>query len=188
MDTSSQVGTLDEGNLDDPNPEEVPATYSPTIETPGPNSNALPVDVAHLHEEANNALGDWLAIRSSIDACQWKLVSEFSITLCQNKSKTEESIKEAKALCTHSIREAETNCAHSIKEAKAHCSMAIRETEALGASQTSSIHQSHAKGTQCPEEEAIKEESKGQLNFLSTCQAALEAIPLKSCCVLLASY
>ena len=67
------------------------------------------------------------------------------MTLHQNKSKTKESIKEAKARCTSSIREAATNCAHSIKEAGAHCSTAIREVEALGASQASSIQQSHAK-------------------------------------------
>ena len=127
-------------------------------------------------------------IKSSIDAHQWKLVSEFGMTLCQNESKTKESIKEAKALCAHSIREAEANCAHSIKEAEALCSTAIREAEAWGTSQASSIQQSHAKGIQHLEEEAIEEESKGQLNFLSTCQAALKASPLESCGILLASY
>ena len=81
VDTSSQVVTLDEGDLDDPTPEEVPATYSSTIKTPGPIRNAPPLDIAHLCEGANKALGDWLAIISSIDAHQWKLVSEFSITL-----------------------------------------------------------------------------------------------------------
>ena len=60
--------------------------------------------------------------------------------------------------------------------------------EAQGASQASSIQQSHAKGIQHLEEEAIEEESKGQLNFLSICQAALEASPLESCGMLLASY
>ena len=98
VDTSSQVGTLDEGNLDDPTLEEVLVTSSPTNETLEPSSNAPPIDIAHLYKEANRALVDWLAIKSSIDACQWKLVSEFSITLCQNKSKTKESIKETKAL------------------------------------------------------------------------------------------
>ena len=127
-------------------------------------------------------------VKSSIDACQWKLVSKFSMTLHQNESKTEESIKVAKALCACSIREAETTCAHSIKEAEACCSTAIRETEAWGASQASFIQQSHVRDIQHLEEEAIEEESKGQLNFLSTCQAALEASPLKSCGMLLASY
>ena len=125
-------------------------------------------------------MGDWLAIKSSIEAHQWKLVSKFGMTHCQNESKTKESIKEAKALCAHSIREAETNCAHSIKEAEAHCSTSIREAETQGASQASSIQQSHTQGIQHLEEEAIEEESKGQLNFLSTSQATLEASPLKS--------
>ena len=110
------------------------------------------------------------------------------MTLYQNESKTKESIKEAKALCACSIREVETDCVHSIKEAKACCSTAIRKAEVLGASQASCIQQSHAKAIQHLEEEAIKEESKGQLNFLSACQATLEASPLKSCGVLLASY
>ena len=110
------------------------------------------------------------------------------MTLCQNESKTEESIKEAKALCTHSIREAETNCAYSIKEAEAHCSTAIREAEALGASQASCIQQSHTNTIQHLAEEAVKEESKGQFNFLPACLAVLEASPLKSCGMLLASY
>ena len=86
------------------------------------------------------------------------------------------------------LQEAGTNCTHSIKEAEAHCSTAIREAEAWGASQASSIQQSHIKGIQHLEEEAIEEESKGQLNFLSACQAALEASPLESCGMLLASY
>ena len=38
----SQVGTLDEGKLDDPTPEEVPATYSPTIKTLGAAVMSLP--------------------------------------------------------------------------------------------------------------------------------------------------
>ena len=67
--TSTQVGALDEGKLDNSTPEEVPATYSPTIKTLGPSGNVPPLDVAHLHEEANKALGDCLAVISSIDAC-----------------------------------------------------------------------------------------------------------------------
>ena len=165
VDTSSQVGALDEGKLDDPTLEEVPTTYSSTIKTPGPSGNVPPLDVTHLWEEVNKALVDWLAIKPSTEACQWKLVSEFSMSLCQNESKTEESIKEAKALCAHSIREAETNYAHSIREADACCSTAIREAEALGASQASSIQQLHAKGIQCLEDEAVKESGSTKLSL-----------------------
>ena len=60
--------------------------------------------------------------------------------------------------------------------------------EALGASQAGSIQKSHVKAIQHLEEEAIEEESKGQLNFLSTCQAALRASPPESHGVLVASY
>ena len=199
VDTSSHVSTSDDAKIDNPTPEEIPATSSPTVGTPGPSSDAPPLHIAHLWEQANKALGDLLAIKSSIDTCWQKLVFKFSLSLCQNESKTIKSIKEAKALCTcsireaegncaHSIKEAEGNCAHSIKEAEAHCSTAIREAENQGASQASSIQQSHAKDIQHLEEEAIEEESKDQLNFPSACQAALKASPPESCSMLIASY
>ena len=82
--------------------------------------------------------------------------------LHRNDSKTVESIKEAKAVHACSIQEADT-----------FCSAAVREVEAWGASQAGSLQQSHAKAVQHLEEEASKEESKGQLNFLPACQAAL---------------
>ena len=47
VDTSSQVGSLDEGKLDDPTLEEVSITYSPTIKTPNPSDNVPPLDVTH---------------------------------------------------------------------------------------------------------------------------------------------
>ena len=88
-----------------------------------------------------------------------------------------ESIKKAKAICAHSIQEAET-----------HCSIAIREAEAQRASQAGSIQQSHHKAIQHLEEKSIEEESKGQLNFLSICQATLQASPPKFCGTLVVSY
>ena len=51
--------------------------------------------------------------------------------------------------------------------------MTIREAEGQGASQASSLQQLDAKSIQHLEEQAIEEESKGQLNFLFACQAAL---------------
>ena len=97
--------------------------------------------------------------------------------LCQNDSETIESIKEAKAIC-----------AHSIKEAKTLYSTAVRDAETWGASQADSLHQSHAKSIQHLEEQAIEEESKSQLDFLSACQAALQASPVELHSALLASY
>ena len=59
--------------------------------------------------------------------------------------------------------------------------------ETLGASQAGSLQQSHAKTVQHLEEEANEEEGKGQLNFLSACQATLQASPPKFCGMLVAS-
>ena len=81
---------------------------------------------------------------------------------CQNDSKTTKSIKEAKAICTHSTQEAKTLC-----------STVVRDVESQGVSQADSLQQLLATSIQCLEEQAIKEESKGQLNFLSACQATL---------------
>ena len=134
-------------------------------------------------------------MHSSAEAC----CTDFGLTLQHNKSETTESIKEAKAICTHSIKEVEANCTLTIKEAEANCvhtireaetpsSTAIRDAESQGASQAHSIQQLHTKDVQHLEEEAIEEESKGQLNFLSACQATLRAGPPKSHGMLAASY
>ena len=124
------------------------------LKSQGPAVMPLPPDVAHLCKEANKALEDLLAVKSSIDAQWWKLVSEFSMALHQNNSEAMESIKEVKAICAHSIQEAE-NC----------CSVAIREVEAQRVSQAISLQQSHHKIVQCLEEESFEEERKSQLNF-----------------------
>ena len=163
--------------MEDASLEEIPTPSSPTAEVPEPNSDTPPTDVAHLQEEANKALGDLLMVKSSIDAHQQKLVSEFTMAICENHSETTESVKEAKTICTCSLQEAE-NC----------CSVAIKETEAQRASQAVSIQQSHHRAVQHLEEESIKEERKSQLNFLSTCQAALRAHPPEFQDVLLACY
>ena len=87
-----------------------------------------------------------------------------------------------------SIKEAKAICAHSIQEAKTHCSIAIREAEAQRASQAGFIQLSHHKAIQHLEEESIEEVSKGQLIFLSVCQATLQASPPKFHSMLVASY
>ena len=94
-----------------------------------------------------------------------------------NDSETSESIKVAKVIC-----------AYSTQEAKTLCCTAVRDVEAWGASQADSLQWSHAKSIQCLEEQAIKEESKGQLNFLSACPAAPWASPVELQSMLVASY
>ena len=166
VDTSSKVSTPDDAEMEDTSLEEIPAFSSLTVEPPGPIGDTPPPDAAHLWEEANKALGDLLAVKSSLDTHQQKLVSEFSMALHENDSKAMESIKEERATCTHSIQEAE-DC----------CSTTIREAEIQRASQAISIQQSHHKAVQHLKEESIEEERKSQLNFLSICQTALWASP-----------
>ena len=145
------------------------------------------------------ALGELLTTKSSFDTHQWKLVWVLGMSLHRNNSEMTESVKEAKAICAHSTQEAETICSTTIKEAKATCACSIqeaktlcsntvREAEARGASQVDSLHQAHTKSIQHLEEQAIQEESKSQLNFLFTCQAATQATPVELCSMLVASY
>ena len=119
--------------------------------------------------------------------------------LCQNDSETTESIKEARAICTHAtqdaealcsatVKEAKATCAHAIWKAKALCSMAIRDVEIRGASQADSLQWRHAKTIQHLEEQVIQEEGKSQIGFLSACQAALQASPVELQGALVASY
>ena len=74
------------------------------------------------------------------------------------------------------------------KEAKTLCSMAIRDGETWGASQASSLQKSYTKSILHLEEQAIKEENRSQLNFLSACQTTLQASPAELHSVLVASY
>ena len=101
--------------------EEIPTVTSPTAKTPGSSGSAPPTVASYFWEVANKTPGELLATKSSIDACHQKLVWELGMSLCQNNSKTTESIREAKAICTHSTQEAKTLCSTSIKEAKATC-------------------------------------------------------------------
>ena len=119
--------------------------------------------------------------------------------LHQNDSETVESIKEARAICTHAsldaeafcsatVKEAKAICAHTIWEAEALCSAAIRDAEAQGTSQADSLHQRHAKTIQHLEEQVIQEVGKSQIDFLSACQGALQASPIELRGTLVASY
>ena len=103
--------------------------------------------------------------------------------LCWNDSETVESIKEARAICTHATLDAEALCSTTVKEAKATCACTVREAEALcsaairdaeiwGASQADSLQWRHVKTIQHLEEQVIQEEGKSQIDFLSACQAA----------------
>ena len=66
------------GSLPGGNPH-CPLTHN---KTPGPSSRTPTEDAGHLQKEANKALGELLATKSSIGACQWKLVLELGMGLC----------------------------------------------------------------------------------------------------------
>ena len=130
--------------------------------------------------------------------------------LCRNESTIAESIKEARAICSHvtldaealcfatvkeakvayiqTIKAAKTTCACTIWEAEAACSVAIRDAKTRGASQAKSLHRQHGKAIQALEEQVIREEGRSQTDFLSTCQAALHVSPAELKGVLVASY
>ena len=118
VDTSSQVSTPDNMDMDDPTLEEIHASLFPPVEAPGPSREATSLDVMQLQEEANKALGHLLATRSSIDAHQRRQVSDFGMALCQTESDVTDANKEAKTLCTCTIREVEACWVAWITEAK----------------------------------------------------------------------
>ena len=155
--------------------------------------------MGQLREKANKALEELLATKSSIEAHRWKAVWELGMELCQNDSKTAESIKEARTICTHVamdaealcssvVKEPKATCTHTIGKAKTSCSMAIREAETRGASQAESLHRQHAKTIKYLEEQVIQEEGKSQIDFLSACQVTLYASPAELRGALVASY
>ena len=199
VDTSSQVSAPDDVEMAEASLEEVPTNICPIAKTPGSRSSTPPADASHLWEKANKALEELLATKSSIDAHRWKVVWELGMELWQNDSKTTESFKETKAICTcatldaealcsATFKEAKSTCAHTIWEAKALCSTAIRDVETWGASQADSLQWRHAKTIQHLEEQVIQEEGKSQIDFLSACQAALQANPVEFRGTLVASY
>ena len=103
-----------------------------------------------------------LVTRLSLDTHQQKHVLDFEMALHQNKAKATEAIKEAKAHCGATIREAETHCTADIRKAESDC-----------VEHAHSIQQSHAEDMQHLEMEAMEEEGRDHLSFLTACGAGL---------------
>ena len=130
--------------------------------------------------------------------------------LCWNKSQVTESISEAKAVCSHVTLDAKAACsqvtldakaiclamvkeammtkAHTIQEAKAACSTAIRDVKVWRASKVELLQREHGKIMWDLEVQVIQEESRSQVDFLSTCQATLYTSPAELKSTLVASY
>ena len=153
------------------------------------------MDVAQL-------LGHLLVTRSSLDARWGRQVSDFGMALHQIELETTKAIKEVKALCACTIQDMEThwtvliskanvghaaclkeiedNCSLALAELENCCSTTISEAESRGASKAHSTQQSHAKDIWHLEVEAIEEEGKDCLAFLTACGTALWASPPKA--------
>ena len=119
----------------DQTPEVACIPTTPPAKIPGTDTNALPGNVILLQEEMSRATGYLLAIRLSLDARQWKQVSDFKMALHQNEAEAMEAIREAKA-----------HCGVIVREADACCSAEIREAESCCAEHAHSIQQLHAEG------------------------------------------
>ena len=117
-DTSSQVSTLDDVKMAEPSLEGVPTTISPIAATTRSRSITPPIDAAELQENANKALEELLATKSSIDAHRQRAVWELGMELHQKEPDTVESIKEARAVCSHVTLDAKALCFATVKEAK----------------------------------------------------------------------
>ena len=210
MDTSSQVSAPEYVEIDDPTLEEIHVSPPCLDDTLGPSKEAPSVNVAQLQEEANKALDQLLATRSSLDARQRRQVSDFAMALHQIESETTEAIKEVRALCAPTIWDVETcqmaklseakvwhaacvkgiedRCSLALAEVENHYSTTIREAQSSSTSRAQSTQQSHATDIQCLEMEAIEEEGKDHLSFLTTCSAALRASPPKGHCIMVTPY
>ena len=128
-DTSSQVSTLDDAKMAEASLEGAPTTISPIAAIPMSRSITPPTDVAELQEKANKALEELLATKSSIDTCRWRVIWELGMELCQNEPETAESIKEARAICSHVTMDTEALCFSTFKEAKVTCIQTIKEAK-----------------------------------------------------------
>ena len=101
VDTSSQVSTLDHAEMAEASLEGIPTTISPIAMTTRSRSITPPTDAAELWENANKALEELLTTKASIDANRQRAIWELGMELHKNESTTAESIKEARAICSH---------------------------------------------------------------------------------------
>ena len=177
VDTSSQASTQEEAELVEASLEGVPTIISHIAETSRSGSITPSADMGELHENANKALKELLAMKASIDAHRQKAVWELGMELHWNKSEATESLKEANATCSHVTQDTEALCfttvkrakvtyaqtiqetkitrACAIQEAEATCSVAISDTKTQRASQAKLLQRQHGKVMQDLEVQVI---------------------------------
>ena len=162
---SPQAVMPDNNELSDQTPEEV---HTPTKGLCA-DDGILPKEVISLQEEMNRAMECLHMTRSSLDTHQRKQVSDFQVALFQNQD-----------VATKTIREAKVHCMVTVREAESHCAVEIRRAESYSMAQAHSIQQSHSEGMQHLKTDALEEEGRDHLSFLTACRAALQACPLNA--------
>ena len=85
--------------------------------------------MAELWENANKALEELLVTKASIDAHRQRAIWELGMVLHRNESATAESIKEARAVCSHVTLDAEALCFITVKGAKVTYIQTIKEAK-----------------------------------------------------------
>ena len=141
------------------------------------------------------ATDNMLCVKRSTDLKRQWMIWELGLLLCQSEVDAAMSVKQAKVIHSQEVLDAKVGCTRSVLEAKCNYwaavqeakmirgnllqkseiaySKAIVEAMALRSSQSAAFHREHMRLMQELEEQALREESKSHLNFLSACQAAL---------------
>ena len=141
VDTSSQASTEVAGA----SLEGIPTRISTIAAASRAGSVTPPLDAMELWMDANKALKDPLTIKVSIHTCRWRAIWELGTELCQNEYQAAESIKEAKAICSHATLNAQTPCSQLTLDAKTNCSWVILDakTTCLAAVKEAKTTQGH---------------------------------------------
>ena len=175
--------------------ESNPVNVSPTLAAYSSHSGSPMVDLTELQMDANLAADHMLSIKRSMDLKRQQITWELGLQLCQNEADDAVANERAKILCLQEILDTKVDCAKAVLEAKNSYRAAVQEakmvqgnpfqemevaySKALGenaivrSSRSTTLHWEHIKLMQELEEQAIREESKSQHDFLSTCQAIL---------------
>ena len=132
------------------------------------------------------------SVRASLDAQQWRLISDIETTLHQNEAKATEAIKiakacyagticKAKAMYAIVIREADTNHSTSIMEVEGgHSTTVKRYRSYLCGTCTLDLQQAYGEAIRTLINEAIKEDGWACQSFLWACRVALQVCPTES--------
>ena len=191
VDTSSQAN-MEEGEA---SLESNPVNVSPIAAMYSSCSGSPTVDLTELQMDANLAVNHMLSVKRSMDLKRQQMIWELGVLLCCNEAKEAASNEKAKVVYSWEVLDTKVDYAKAVLEAKCNYRVAVQEaktirgnwlqeseiaySKALGknvamrSSQSVTLHREHVRLMQELEEQAIREESKSQHDFLLTCQAIL---------------